>query len=40
MNWVKNHCENKNEILGIEFMLDILGYWACPTEKGYEIRKK
>lgn len=28
------------EMLGIKFTLDVLGYWACPTENGYTIRRK
>ena len=40
MDWVKKECKNTNELVGIKFTLDVLGYWACPTEKGYEIRKK
>ena len=40
MDWVKNNCQNTNELLGIKFTLDVLGYWAFPAKDGYKIRKK
>ena len=39
LNWFRKDC-GKNEIVGIRTTLDILGYCAFLTEKGYEIRKK
>ena len=39
LNWFSKDC-GRNEIVGIRIILDILGYCAFLTEKGYEIRKK
>ena len=41
LDLLSRNCKNENaEILGIKFTLNVLGYWACPTKKGYEIKKK
>ena len=39
LNWLSRDC-GKNEIKGILFTLDILGYCAFLTVDGYKIRKK
>ena len=41
LNWLSSDCA-KNEIVGILFTLDVLGYCAYPTKakNRYEIMKK
>ena len=39
LNWFSKDC-GKNEIVGIRITLDILGYCAFLTERGYEVREK
>ena len=40
MNRMKDNGIYKREIFGMEIILDILGYWACLTKNGYEIKRK
>ena len=39
LNWFSKDC-GRNEIVGIRITLDILGYCAFLTERGYEVREK
>ena len=41
LDLLSRNCENEDmAILGIKFTLNVLGYWACHTKDGYEIREK
>ena len=40
LDLLDENVENRIEMMGIKFTLDVLGYWACPTKDGYKIRKK
>lgn len=36
----KSDIETITYVMGIEFVLDVLGYWVYQTQDGYKIKKK
>lgn len=36
----KSDIENITYVMGIEFVLDVLGYWVYQTQDGYKIKRK
>ena len=36
----RSDIETITHVMGIEYVLDVLGYWVCQTKDGYKIKRK
>ena len=36
----RSDIETITHVMGIEYVLDVLGYWVCQTKDGYKIKMK
>ena len=36
----RSDIETITHVMGIKYVLDVLGYWVCQTKEGYKIKRK